>query len=199
MTTEAKLARLDMLEASWKSCASCALGAHRTRVVMWRGSPDAKIFMIGEAPGAEEDAQGMPFVGLAGKALDEMLAEAGLSPKDDLFIANVVACRPPNNRIPLMLERMACRPRLEAMLQVVQPKVLVLLGATAARLAGITTITRWRGTPTEVEMAMYNKAIGSWPAIATYHPSYLLRNGNDPRMRAEIIGDFRRAQEMVDG
>jgi DNA polymerase len=194
-----KLKKLDALEKMWSSCHSCDLNLGRKRVVTWRGSPDGRIFMIGEAPGADEDLQGIPFVGMAGRKLDELMVEAGIDPANHVFIANMVGCRPPANRVPVTEEIKACRSRLEAMLWMVQPKVVVLLGGSSAKLAGITNITKWRGHKTELEMNMYNGETASWPAIPTFHPSYLNRTGDNPEIHAQIVGDLKQAQEMAYG
>lgn len=194
-----KLAKLDDLEALWRACKSCPLAEQRHRVVMWRGSPDAKIFMIGEAPGVEEDKCGLPFTGAAGRKLDELLGLAGLTP-DDVFIANMVACRTPSNRAPERAELQACRARLEAMLWIVQPKILVTLGATAAKLAGIGNIEKWRGATTSLEMMLtFNREIVEWEVVPTYHPSRLLRSGDSTEIVRDMVLDFTKARHMVHG
>ena len=194
-----KLKKLDVLEKMWSSCHACQLNLGRRRVVTWRGSPNGRIFLIGEAPGSDEDAQGIPFVGMAGRKLDELMTEAGINPADEVFIANMVGCRPPDNRTPTHDENKACRHRLEAMLWIVQPKAIVLLGNSAAKLAGITAITKWRGRVTDLEMCLYNGETVSWPSIPTFHPSYLNRNGDDAEIHAQIVSDLKKAREVAYG
>lgn len=191
--------RLDALGRLWEACDSCALGATRIKLAMWRGSPTAGVFMIGEAPGVDEDASGVPFVGRAGRKLDDLIREAAMDPAEDVFIANMVACRPPNNRKPEREETSACAPRLQAMLKAVAPKVLVLLGSTAARLAGIKQITPWRGQLVEVEMLLWNGSVAEWHAVPTFHPSYLLRSGNSPKIRGQMVSDLKLAKRIAHG
>lgn len=199
----ARLAKLDMLRDEWQDCASCKLHQTRKQIVMYRGSLLARVFLIGEGPGRDEDEQGMPFVGAAGQKLDELLEEAGLDVQSKgelgVFIANMVACRPPNNRDPERDELSTCAPRLQYMLRVVRPKVLVLLGRVAAKLAGIHTISQWRGELSDVEMVLWNGKLASWPAIPTYHPSYLLRSGNNRKIRRQIVSDLRVAKSIAYG
>lgn len=194
-----KLKKLDDLEALWRKCEACPLSVQRAKVVMWRGSPAGRIFMIGEAPGADEDEQGIPFVGRAGRRLDVLMKAARIS-ADDVFIANMVGCRPPGNRRPEAEELKACRRRLEAMLWIVQPSVVVLLGATAARLAGINTISQWRGQPTSLELCLYNGEVREWPALPTYHPSFLLRaRERAGEIKQEMVSDLKKARRMAYG
>lgn len=188
--------RLCALVSEWKDCNSCELHKNRRNVVFYRGSIAARVFLVGEAPGADEDEKGLPFVGEAGKLLDSLLEEAGYR-DGDYVISNMVACRPPNNRTPKAGELKECQPRLQYTLDVVSPRVLVLLGATAARLAGIRSITSWRGEETSVELLLWNGKTIEWPAIPTFHPSYLLRNGNSARIRRQIVGDLRKALELA--
>jgi len=191
-----KLQKLDEHEKYWRDCGRCELAQSRKQVVNWRGSPDAKIFAIGEAPGRDEDEQGSPFVGKAGRKLDGLLYKAGLRPNEDVFIANVLGCRPPSNRVPKVGEVKMCRQRLEWLIMVVEPTVLLLLGGTAAlRIAGITAISKWQGHPTVVEMA-YRQKIRTYPAIATFHPSYLVRIGDNIEVKKRMIKTIKKAKEM---
>lgn len=192
-----RLKKLDMLESLWNDCHGCQLNIGRKRVVTWRGSPTGQIFLIGEGPDSDEDAQGIPFVGMAGAKLDGLLIEAGINVTDEVFIVNIVGCRPPDNRQPKPEEIGACRPRLEAMLLTVQPKVVVLLGAAAAKLAGITSIKKWRGHKTDMELRLYNGETASWPAIPTFHPSYLNELGDGVEVQAQIVGDLKLAKDMA--
>ena len=155
-------------------CNRCALGLGRQQVVISRGNPNARLMLIGEAPGATEDALGEPFVGRSGQLLDQLLAEAGLDPTRDVYLCNVVKCRPPNNRKPSAEEMASCRPWLDQQLAWVDSPLIGLLGATA--LAGVlglkSGITQLRG----------QWIYGEGPLLAgrllmpLFHPSYLLRN-----------------------
>jgi DNA polymerase len=188
---------LDALEASWRDCDSCALSQHRLHVVQWRGNPQASLCVVGEAPGESEDAVGLPFVGRSGQLLDDLLREAGLDPVEDVFVINAVACRPPGNRAPEREEVKACAPRFQALLKYSEPRCLLLLGGTAARLAGIRSITASRGERTTVEAYCYDDEIREWPAVATFHPSYLLRSGSGGPLRQQVVGDIRLAWKIA--
>lgn len=168
---------LDAIEQKWLDCQRCSLSRCRTRVVHWRGNPQAPIFVIGEAPGENEDRVGRPFVGRAGRLLDEAMREAGVDPTEDVFVTNQVACRPPGNRTPEHDEIKACASRLHQLLRVVRPRVLLLLGATAAKLAGAYSVKRARGVPTDIEVLLYNGDVRDYQAVVTFHPSYVLRTG----------------------
>ena len=151
------------------SCHACRLSETRTNTVFSRGNPQASIVFVGEAPGADEDAQGLPFVGRAGQLLDKMIAAMGLDPERDVYVCNIVKCRPPANRKPEPDELAACFPYLDEQLANVKPKVMVAMGTTAV-LALFDTkmgITRVRG-----QWKLYK---GRVPTMPTYHPSYLLR------------------------
>ena len=193
-----KIRALDEIISSWDGCKKCELHLERKNIVWWRGSPDAKIFAIGEGPGSEEDKLGVPFVGRAGRSLDQLFIWAGLKHEEDVFVANIVGCRPPNNRVPTTEEAKACRSRLVAMIQVVQPKVLLLMGATASRrMAGITAITRWCGCPTDVEILAPNGQILEYIAIPTFHPSYLNRMGGNNEIKEQMLKDIKKAMELA--
>jgi len=139
--------------------------------VFARGTGKSGICFVGEGPGEEEDTQGVPFVGKAGQLLDRMIAAMGLG-RDDVYVANVVKCRPPNNRKPQPEEMQACLPYLQRQLELVKPQVIVALGATAAEgLLGTTEgITRLRG-----RWRLFQGTIAVMP---TFHPAYLLRNSS---------------------
>jgi DNA polymerase len=162
----------DALSEDIAGCTACGLCRTRRRTVPGVGDEAAQWMFVGEAPGADEDAQGEPFVGAAGQQLDNMLAALGLSRSDDVFIANVLKCRPPGNRAPEPLEASACRPYLDRQIELVAPRLLVALGRSAAcTLLGVDAsvaslrnrVHRYRGTP----------------LIVTYHPAYLLRTPAD--------------------
>ncbi len=168
------------LDAS--GCTRCALAAGRTQVVFGMGNPHADLFFIGEGPGAEEDLQGLPFVGRSGKLLDRLMAEEmGLS-RDECYIANVVKCRPPANRDPRPDEIEACRPWLESQLDLIGPKVVVTLGNFASRLLLETGegITRLRGRTYPWRGVVL---------VPTYHPAAVLRGGSEAMagMRADLV------------
>ena len=152
-----------------EQCTGCDLALTRERVVISRGAATAPLMLIGEAPGAREDALGQPFVGRSGQLLDRLLLEVGLNPESDLYICNAVKCRPPQNRRPKRAELTACRPWLDRQIDQVNPRVIVLLGATAVEsLLGI------KGGMTQLR--------GQWlswdsrDVMPIFHPSYLLRN-----------------------
>jgi DNA polymerase len=155
------------------SCTRCALHESRTQTVFGVGSPDADWMIIGEAPGAEEDRRGEPFVGRAGKLLDEMLRAVGQE-RGSVFIANILKCRPPNNRDPKPEESSQCRGYLERQIQLVQPKIILAVGRIAAQLLldTDTPVGRLRGT-------IHN--LDEVPLIVTYHPAYLLRSPSQKR------------------
>lgn len=160
-------ADLAAIAATIAQCRACGLCGQRTNTVPGEGSPTPAVVFVGEGPGADEDASGKPFVGAAGQLLDKMITAMGLA-RDEVFICNVVKCRPPGNRAPEPDEIAACLPFLTAQLDALKPKVICLLGATPLKaLLGLSGITRlhgqrqvWRGVP----------------VIPTFHPAYLLRN-----------------------
>ncbi|MFZ0408815.1 MAG: uracil-DNA glycosylase [Cyanobium sp.] len=143
----AALMELSELAAACGQCLRCALAESRRQVVVGRGNPEARLLLIGEAPGAEEDASGRPFVGRAGNLLEQLLAEAGLDSDRDLYIANVIKCRPPGNRKPSRAEIAACLPWLQQQIALQRPQLIGLLGATAleALLGFKGGITKLRG------------------------------------------------------
>jgi DNA polymerase len=158
---------LDTIAASVASCTRCLLHKSRTRTVPGQGNRRPEVMFIGEAPGADEDVQGLAFVGRAGQLLTRMIEAMGYT-RDDVFIANICKCRPPGNRQPLPDEMAACLPYLRAQISILKPKVIVALGATAAKgllntTAGITTL---RGSW---------QSYGGIDLMPTFHPSYLLR------------------------
>ncbi len=160
---------LPRIEAEVKSCAKCRLHETRTNTVFFRGNPDAPLVFVGEGPGADEDASGKPFVGRAGQLLDKMIGAMGLDPERDVYVCNIVKCRPPGNRRPEPDEVAACIPYLHEQIDLVAPKVIVALGNTAlAALLGTSMpITKVRGT--------WKYYRGTTMLMPTYHPSFLLR------------------------
>ncbi len=169
-----------------RSCTRCPLHAGRTQTVFGVGSRTASWFFVGEAPGAEEDRQGEPFVGRAGRLLDAMLRALGLD-RQEVFIANVLKCRPPGNRDPEPSEIASCLPFLRAQIAAVQPRILVALGRFAAQslLSTEQPLSRLRGGVHEYD---------GIPVVVTYHPAYLLRR---PADKAAAWADLKRAREVV--
>ena len=158
------------LIATVDQCTLCSLHRSRTQTVFGVGRRDADLLIIGEAPGAEEDRKGEPFVGRAGQLLDAMLASVGFI-RNDVYIANILKCRPPNNRDPRNEEATACTPYLEQQLSLIQPKVILALGRIAAQwlLQCDTPIGRLRGSVNQF-------GVQEIPLIVSYHPAYLLRS-----------------------
>jgi DNA polymerase len=167
----ARIASLDWdaLDADIAACTACPLCRSRKRTVPGVGDHAAEWLFVGEGPGAEEDAKGEPFVGQAGKLLDSMLAAIGMNRGERVYIANVVKCRPPNNRTPEPGEAEACRPYLERQIALLGPKLIVALGKSAASLLLKTdaSIASLRGR---------RHRYGETPLVVTYHPAYLLRS-----------------------
>lgn len=162
---------LDRVATEVRACAACRLAAGRTNAVPGEGVAQPLVMVIGEGPGADEDASGRPFVGKAGQLLDRMLASIGLSRETNCFIGNVVKCRPPNNRDPESDEIVACAPFLERQIQALRPRAILCVGrvATGALLQTTDGIGRLRGR-------FYD--FNGIPLLPTYHPSALLRDEN---------------------
>jgi uracil-DNA glycosylase len=163
----------DELRAAVASCTRCGLHESRTQTVFGVGNPAADWMIIGEAPGAEEDRRGEPFVGRAGKLLDEMLLAIG-EKRESVFIANILKCRPPNNRDPATDEAASCRPYLERQIELVRPKIILAVGRIAAQqlLQSDAPVGRLRGKVHQ---------LGATPLVVTYHPAYLLRSPSQKR------------------
>jgi uracil-DNA glycosylase family 4 len=163
-------------------CTRCALSAGRNKIVFGDGDPNARLMFVGEGPGADEDAQGLPFVGRAGQLLNNMIAATGLK-REQVYIANIVKCRPPQNRTPEPEEANTCSPFLFQQIDVVRPEVIVALGSTAATyLLGVkSSLSGLRGRIHNCRGAKL---------IITYHPAYLLR---DPRQKKEAWQDLKLA------
>ena len=176
----------EALERECKSCRECSLCEKRKNVVFGVGSREAEVLFIGEGPGANEDEQGEPFVGRAGKLLDDMLAIIGLR-RSDVYIANIVKCRPPENRDPLGVEQDACIGYLRRQTALLRPKIIVCLGRIAAMklIREDFKISREHGQ-------WFEK--GGIQMMAVYHPAALLR---DPRRRPEAFDDFKALQAKI--
>jgi DNA polymerase len=172
--------RLVVLADTVRACTRCGLAAARTQTVFARGTGSSRLMFVGEGPGADEDAQGFPFVGKAGQLLDRMIAAMGFA-RDEVYVANIVKCRPPNNRKPEPEEMAACLPYLAEQIELIAPEVIVALGATAVQGLfgtgeGIMRIRgRWR---------LYKGLI---PVMPTFHPAYLLRT---PEAKREVWDDL---------
>ncbi|ASQ89819.1 uracil-DNA glycosylase [Prosthecochloris sp. GSB1] len=180
----------DLMEQS-KTCTKCRLSATRKNFVFGEGNPRARLVVIGEAPGADEDTLGRPFVGRSGKLLDKILEAIGFS-RNDVFICNIIKCRPPENRNPLKDEIECCMPWLTGQLELIAPKMLLLLGRVAANtildnkqsMNGMRgKIIRWNGFDT----------------VVTYHPAALLRNPNWKRQCWEDVQMLRQHYDKVCG
>ncbi len=175
-TTQATPKAFVSLKSTVLACTKCPLHETNTNYVFGEGNPQADIMFIGEGPGRDEDLSGRPFVGRAGQLLTRIISAMKLS-REDVYIANVVKCRPPNNRVPLPNEVSSCKPYLEQQIEIISPKVLVLLGATAATHIlneKKVAITKIRGA-----WMTYTLASGKTVKIMpTFHPAALLRNSN---------------------
>lgn len=168
-------------------CTRCPLAFEgRNHIVFGNGDPNAELLFVGEAPGADEDEQGEPFVGRAGQLLNNMIAAMGLA-REQVYVANIVKCRPPKNRVPEPVEALTCSPFLLQQIGVVRPKLIVALGATAA--------TYMLGTRSALSLlrGKMHDCMGT-QLIVTYHPAYLLR---DPRQKAETWKDLQLAMRYL--
>lgn len=182
------------LRAAVRDCSHCKLCMTRTQTVFGVGLESAPLMVVGEGPGADEDAQGEPFVGRAGKLLDEMLAAIGrrraaAEPSQSVFIANVVKCRPPGNRDPQADEVEACRPYLDRQIELVKPRLIVALGRIAAQrlLNTDAPLSRLRGP-------LHHYGPTQTPLLITYHPAYLLRS---PREKAKSWDDLKQIHRLL--
>jgi DNA polymerase len=170
------------------------LAAQATQLVMGDGDPDADIVFIGEAPGQKEDEQGLPFVGAAGKFLNEMLAEAGME-RSDVYITNIVKYRPPNNRDPLPEEKAAFLPYLLRQLEIIDPKVVITLGRHSMEyFLPNAKISQAHGQAVRKKVLYHDKTEHEWLFIPLYHPAAALYNGS---MRQVLIDDFLSATKLV--
>ena len=183
---EERAAALQMIRDEIGDCTRCALHKGRNKIVFADGSPAARLMFVGEGPGADEDAQGLPFVGRAGQLLNNMISAMGLK-REEVYIANVVKCRPPGNRTPEPEEANTCSPFLFRQIDVVRPQVLVALGATAATylLGARQPLAGLRGRV---------HAFRGMSLIVTYHPAFLLR---DPRQKKEAWADLQIAMKEL--
>ncbi len=176
---------LEQLESIAKGCKKCHLCEKAKQVVFGKGSYNAPVMLVGEAPGADEDDQGIPFVGKAGQLLDKILAAAGIS---DVYIANVVKCRPPENRLPTREEVEACWPYLVRQIELIKPRIIVCLGALATQ-----QLVHPQAKITMVHGKIYTK--GGIKIVPTYHPAALLR---DPNKKKPCWNDFKVIRTIYD-
>lgn len=182
-----RVAALEAIRADIGDCTRCPLAFQgRHAIVFADGDPNARLMFVGEGPGADEDAQGLPFVGRAGQLLNNMITAMGLQ-RNEVYIANVVKCRPPQNRTPEPVEANTCMQFLWRQIEVVNPQIIVALGATAATylLGGKSSLASLRGRIHHVRESQL---------IVTYHPAYLLR---DPRQKAEAWKDLQIAMKEL--
>lgn len=183
---------LEALKKEVLNCNKCALSKTRNHVIFGEGNDYAPILIIGEAPGREEDLQGRPFVGYSGQLLDKILDACGFNRTQHVFISNIIKCRPPNNRVPFPEETEACKPFLLEQIELINPKILILLGSTALKnmIGPEMRITKIRGNWINCE---------NRPAMPVYHPSALLRN---PALKRDTWDDFknvvRKYRQIVD-
>lgn len=197
LLSEKEKAELEQTKDKCLHCTKCPLSKTRTNVVFSGGIPNHKMMLIGEAPGFYEDQQGEPFVGKAGQLLDKILASVGFSRKEHLYICNTLKCRPPKNRDPLPEEETACREYLNAQIEILKPKIILLCGRIAAHAMLGTTqgITKIRGK--WYEGPNFSKM------MPIYHPSYLLRNdsrekGSPKWQMWQDIKEIRRVYDQMD-
>lgn len=177
---------LDRVREDLGDCTRCKLHRHRSNIVFGVGSPKAELVFVGEGPGHDEDVQGIPFVGRAGQLLTQMIEAMGLK-RSDVYICNVIKCRPPENRTPEKDEVVTCSPFLFRQLAVIQPKVICCLGSIAAQtLLGTNKgISHFRGEWFDFRGSRL---------IATYHPAYLLRN---PNAKGEVWSDLKKVMTVL--
>jgi len=177
---------LERVSGDLGECTRCKLHRHRNKIVFGVGNPRAELVFVGEGPGHDEDVQGIPFVGRAGQLLTQMIEAMGLS-RNDVYIANVVKCRPPENRTPEKDEVSTCMPFLLRQIGAIEPKVVVCLGSVAAQTLLNTnkSISRFRGEWFDFRGARL---------MATYHPAYLLRN---PNAKPEVWADLKKVMAFL--
>jgi uracil-DNA glycosylase len=192
------VAALKIIREDIGDCTRCKLSKGRTKIVFGVGNPHADLMFVGEGPGADEDAQGEPFVGRAGQLLNNMIKAMGLR-REDVYIANVVKCRPPGNRAPERDETETCSPFLMRQISVIKPKVVVALGATAAKnlLAMSASMAELRGRFYDFMPPGARSSDLSWQGArlaVTYHPAFLLR---DPRQKGEAWKDLQMVMKYL--
>ncbi len=187
VVTHQKSPELEKFYLEIKDCRKCSLGETRKNFVFGTGNPKARIMFVGEAPGREEDEKGIPFVGKAGKLLDKMLDTIGLK-RDDIYIANILKCRPPNNRDPHPDEVALCEPYLKKQLEMISPEILVALGRISAQvlLKRNDSLSKLRQ-----DIQIYEDI----PFVVTYHPAALLRN---PQWKRNVWQDLKKIKTLME-
>ncbi len=178
---------LDSLESSIKNCEKCNLSLTRNKFVFGSGDPNADLLLVGEGPGEEEDSKGKPFVGNAGKLLDKILNAIGFARDDNVFIANIVKCRPPENRNPLASEVEQCTPYLIKQINLIKPKLIVALGKVAGQ-------TLLKQDLLIKDMRKNTYFFNNIRIIVTYHPAALLRN---PALKIDVWEDFQCIRDLL--
>lgn len=192
-------ARIELLRvldhSQVKPCVKCGLARGRTQTVFGQGNPAARLVFVGEAPGYEEDQQGLAFVGPAGQLLTKMIVAMGLA-REEVFICNILKCRPPNNRTPAADEITACSPYLFQQLSAIGPEVVVALGAPAAKtlLQSADSIGRLRGRFHDFYLSGVPGQGPSTPLMPTYHPAYLLRTPSD---KSKVWSDLQQVMKLL--
>lgn len=191
------MSALDNLALEASGCTRCALATGRTQVVFGEGDPAASLMVVGEAPGRDEDRLGRPFVGRSGQLLDRLLAEEAGLRRDQVYIANVVKCRPPDNRDPRPEEIAACRPYLQEQVRLIRPRVVLTLGnfSTQLLLATKRGITQLRGRTYPWTDPSGDLAVPGTVVVPTFHPAAALRGGGD--VLAPMRADFVRVKEVL--
>ena len=195
--TKTEIEELEKIREKCLSCEKCPLGKTRTNIVFSGGIPNHKLMLIGEAPGYYEDQKGEPFVGKAGQLLDKIFASVGLSRQKDVYICNTLKCRPPENRDPLPEEKAACKEYLDAQIEILKPRIILLCGRVAVNsllgtTQGITKIRgKWLEGPHMCKM------------MPIFHPSYLLRNdsrekGSPKWLMCQDIQEIKRVYSQMD-
>ena len=189
------VAALKLIREDLGDCTRCKLHKHRTKIVFGVGNPRAELMFVGEGPGADEDAQGEPFVGRAGQLLNNMIKAMGLQ-REDVYIANIVKCRPPGNRQPERDESETCSPFLMRQIAAIKPKVIVALGATASKnlLAINAPMTEMRGRWYDFKPSGSDPSWSGARLAVTYHPAFLLR---DPRQKGEAWKDLQMVMKYL--
>ena len=193
ISQEERITTLKHIKMVCAQCSACELHKERTHSVFSDGNPEAKIMLIGEAPGKNEDMRGIPFVGRAGQLLDKFLEDAGILRKNDIYICNTVKCRPPENRVPKPEEKRACRAYLDAQIALVKPQIILLCGMTAVQ------------SMLETKLPI-SKIRGEWfcgpinsKMMPIFHPSYLLRNHSteEGSPRWLMLEDLKKAKNSL--
>lgn len=188
---EKEVCGLDRIREEMGDCCRCKLHEARTKIVFGEGNPEARLMFIGEGPGRDEDIEGRPFVGRAGQLLSKMIAAMGLE-RSDVYIANIVKCRPPNNRDPEEDEVRQCIQFLEAQIQVIRPEAIITLGRVALK-----ALFGFQGPMGKFRGKFYDR--NGIPVMPTFHPSFLLRQGpNDRKYKGLAWDDLKQVMSLLD-